>query len=301
MIQRVDAQTERFLRDLEAIKDRLARAQREVTSGKRLREASDDPDQVGRLLALRSELAATEQIRSNLGRLKAETDTAEQTLAVAVTRLERAAVLGGQGASSTVSASHRAAIAIEVEALLEQLVSLAGMSVEGRYIFSGDADGVLPYTLDWSQTPPVSSYQGAAATREAVMPGGGRFRVSRTAAEIFDHPDPARNAFQALVNLRAALLADDGAAIQAAVGQVQTASSHLNDQLAFYGTVQNQIAAAVEAAHREELRLKSQIAAIEDADLTEAILAMNQARFQQEAALSSKARLPRTSLFDYLG
>lgn len=301
MIQRVDAQTERFLRDLDSIKERLARAQREVASGKRLNEASDDPDQVGRLLALRSELAATEQIRSNLGRLKAETDTAEQALAAAVTRLERAAVLGGQGASSTVTASQRAAIAIEVEALLEQLVNLAGTSVEGRYVFSGDADGVAPYALDWSQVPPVSAYQGAAATREAVMPGGGRFRVSRTAAEIFDHPDPARNAFQALVNLRAALLANDEAGIKAAVGQVRTASSHLNDQLAFYGTVQNQVAAALEAAHKQELRVRSQMATIEDADLTDAILAMNQARFQQEAALASKARLPRTSLFDYLG
>jgi flagellar hook-associated protein 3 FlgL len=301
MIQRVDAQTERFLRDLEAIKERLARAQREVASGKRLNEASDEPDQVSRLLALRSELAAAGQARANLGRIKAEVDAAEQTLSAAVTRLERAAVLGSQAASSTASSSQRAVIALEVEALLEQMVNLARTTVEGRYIFSGDADATAPYALDWSQTPPVSSYQGAAATRETVMPGGGRFRVSRTAAEIFDHPDPGRNVFQALVNLRAALLANDEAGIKTAVGQVRTASLHLNDQLAFYGTVQNQVAAALEAANKEELRVKSQIAAIEDADLTEAILAMNQARFQQEAALSSKARLPRTSLFDYLG
>lgn len=301
MIPRVDAQTQRFLRDLEAIKERLARAQREVTSGKRLNDASDDADQVSRLLALRSELAATEQTRANLGRIKAETDTAEQALSAAVARLERAAVLGSQAASSTASASERAVIALEVEALLEQMVSLARTTVEGRYIFSGDADGVAPYTLDWSQTPPVSAYQGTAATREAVMPGGGRFRISRAAAEIFDHPDPAKNAFQALIDLRASLLANDETGIKAAVAQVRTASLHLNDQLAFYGTVQNQVAAALEAAHKEELRVKSQIAVIEDADLTEAILAMNQARFQQEAALSSKARLPRTSLFDYLG
>lgn len=301
MIRRVDAQTERFLRDLEAVKERLARAQREVASGKRLNEASDAPDQVSRLLALRSELAATGQARANLGRIKAEVEAAEQTLSAAVTRLERAAVLGSQAASGTASASQRAVIALEVEALLEQTVNLARTTVEGRYIFSGDADGVPPYTLDWSQTPPTGAYQGAAATREAVMPGGGRFRVSRTAEEIFDHPEPARNAFQALISLRTALLANDEAGIKTAVGQVRTASLHLNDQLAFYGTVQNQVAAALQAAHKEELRVKSQIAAIEDADLTEAILAMNQARFQQEAALSSKARLPRTSLFDYLG
>lgn len=301
MLRRLDPQTERFLDDLARIQDRLAQAQRQVSSGRRLNQPSDDPDQVSQLLMLRSQLASAEQIRFNLGRVTAEVNTAEQTLSAAVERLERAAVLGSQGASSTVSADQRLLIAREVEALITQMVNLAGTTVEGRYIFSGNADAQIPYTLDWSQSYPLSAYLGAAATRTVAGPGGQRIAVARTAAEIFDDPDPAKNVFQALNNLRAGLLAGDEAAIRAALAQIRTASVHLNDQLAFYGTVQNQVAAATEAARKDELRLKTRISEIQDADLTEAIVAMNQARLQQEVALNAKAKMPRTSLFDYLG
>lgn len=301
MLRRVDPETERFLDDLARIEDRLARAQREVSSGRRLNQPSDDPDQVSRLLMLRSELVATEQIRFNLGRVTAEVNTAEQTLSAAVERLERAAVLGSQGAGSTATAEQRLLLAREVEALLTQMVNLADTTVEGRYIFSGNADGQIAYTLDWTQSYPVSAYLGSAATRTVAGPGGRRIAVAKTAAEIFDNPDPAKNVFQALNNLRTALLANDQAGIGAALAQIRTASVHLNDELAFYGTVQNQVAAATEAARKEELRLKTRISEIQDADLTESILAMNEARFQQEAALNAKARMPRTSLFDYLG
>lgn len=301
MLRRVDPETERFLDDLARIKDRLARAQREVSSGRRLNQPSDDPDQVSQLLMLRSELAATEQIRFNLGRVTAEVNTAEQTLSAAVERLDRAAVLGSQGAGSTATAEQRLLVAREVEALLEQMVNLADTTVEGRYIFSGNADGQIAYTLDWTQSYPVSAYLGSAATRTIAGPGGQRIAVAKTAAEIFDNPDPAKNVFQALNNLRTALLANDQAGIGAALAQIRTASVHLNDELAFYGTVQNQLAAATEAARKEELRLKTRISEIQDADLTESIVAMNEARFQQEVALSARARMPRTSLFDYLG
>jgi flagellar hook-associated protein 3 FlgL len=301
MLRRVDSETERFLNDLARINERLARAQREVSSGRRLNQPSDDPDQVSQLLMLRSQLAATEQIRANLGRVTAEVNTAEQTLSAAVERLERAAVLGSQGAGSTASAEQRLLIAREVEALITQMVNLADTTVEGRYIFSGNADGQIAYTLDWTQSYPVSAYLGSAATRTVAGPGGQRIAVAKTAAEIFDNPDPAKNVFQALNNLRAGLLANDEAAIQASLAQIRTASVHLNDQLAFYGMVQNQVAAATEASRREELRLKTRISEIQDADLTESILAMNQARFQQEVALNAKGKMPRTSLFDYLG
>jgi flagellar hook-associated protein 3 FlgL len=301
MIRRLDPQTERFFRDLAEVNRRLERAQREVGSGRRVNQPSDDPDQISQLLALRSEVSATEQMRSNLGRVTAEVNTAEQTLAAAVTRLERAAVLGTQGAGSMQAADQRTVIAHEVETLLQQMVNLSNTTVEGRYIFSGNADGQLAYTLDWSQSYPVSAYLGAAATREVMEPGGGRFPVAKTAAEIFDHSDPSKNVFQALNNLRAALLAGDETAIGAALTQIKTASVHLNDQLAFYGTVQNQVTAALDAAYKKVLRLKTRISEIQDTDLTESIVAMNEARYQQEVALSSKARLPRTSLFDYLG
>lgn len=301
MIRMLDPQADKFLTDLSQLTARLDKAQREITSGRRINSVSDDPDQVPNLLESRSELQLTEQIRTNLGRVQHEVDSAEAALQQAVTAMERIAVLGAQGATSIMGPAQRQTLANEVATLLEQLVNISRTTVEGRYIFSGDTDGTAPYTFDISQPFPVSAYQGAAATRQVMSASGTLFSIARTAAQIFDDADPNNNVFQAVNNLRVALLANDLTAITTALSTVNTANGHLNNQLAGYGATQNQVAAAVDFAHKQELRLKTHISEIEDADLTEAVLDLNQARFLQETALTSQARLRRISLFDYLG
>ena len=301
MIHRLDPATDKFLTDMVGINQRLERAQREVTSGKRLTKVSDVPDQISRMLQLRTEFQQTEQVRFNLGRVQTEVDAGEQALQAAVKVLERASVIGTQGVNFTQEPEQRQMIAHEVEALLEQMVGLSRTTVEARYIFSGNADGQPPYTLDVSLDDPMSNYLGSAATRQVMHPTGSRFSIGKTAEDIFDNTDPNLNVFEAINNLRLALRDNDETAMVSALGQIKTAEVHLNIQLAFYGTTQNQVADAVDFAHKQELRLKSQLSEIEDADMVESIVALNQARYQQEVALSSHAKIQKVSLFDFLG
>ncbi len=300
MVNSIDPTTERFLAGLADINRRLERAQNQVASGLRLAQPSDDPDQVSNLLELRMRLEQTATTRSNLGRLQAEADTAEQGLQSAIERVDRALVLGAEGASTTQTAESRRSIAEEVRAVIEQIAGLSRSEVEGRFVFSGDSDQQAPYELDMTQTYPVSAYLGTPATRQAVDSSGTLFRVSKTAEEIFDDAADNASVFRSLSDLRAGLENNDPAAIRTAIAALRRSSDHLNTQLAFYGSVQNRIELAAESASKMETRLKGEIGDIESADITSAILELNQMRFQQEAALSSKARLPRTSLFDYL-
>jgi flagellin-like hook-associated protein FlgL len=78
-------------------------------------------------------------------------------------------------------------------------------------------------------------------------------------------------------------------------------ADHLNSALASYGSYQNKLSSAKEFGQSLELQLKTQIGGLEDADATEAILQLNQGQIQQQAALTSRAQLPRTTLFDFLG
>jgi len=301
VIRRLDAATDALLTDLAEITRRVEMAQRELGTGRRVNRPSDAPDEISRLLQVRSELAQTEQIRSNLGRVKTEVDTAEQALQDAVRVLDRAAVLGAQGVNGTTTPEQRRMIAEEVETLLTQMVGLARSRVEARYIFSGDADSQAPYTIDLSLDDPVSDYLGGPTSREIQHPAGTTFPVARTAEEIFDNSDPQKNVFQSINNLRLALRNNDDTAIGAALEQIESASSYLNEQLAYYGAVQNQVTQALDFAHKHELRLKSRISAIQDADIAEAILELNQATYQREVALASKSRVQKISLFDFLG
>jgi flagellar hook-associated protein 3 FlgL len=300
MIQDLRANSEMFLVAYNQILDRAGRATEQITSGKRVNSPSDDPDQVTNILLMRANLDRASQIGRNLSRIQSETDVAEQALSNAVTVLESINTLGTQGATGTQTAEARQAIADQVESLFGQLVQLANTSQEGRYIFHGDNDQTAPYSVDPAQANGVSVYDGAAATRQALHPSGTTFAYSRTAAEIFDNPAAGKNVFQVVNDLRLALEANDSAGIGTAMASMRTAQNHLSSGLAYYGSVQKTVAAAVESSSELETQCQTSLSGLEDADITEAILELSQAVTHRDAALAAKAKLPQTSLFDYL-
>jgi flagellar hook-associated protein 3 FlgL len=300
MISSLDPASLRFLSGLDQIQQRSERAQRELTSGLKINTISDAPDQIGSLWQGRWELDNAKQIDANLGRVKTEVDSAETALRSAVTLVERAQTLSAQGANGTATAQDRIEIAGEIGAILQRLAGVADTSVEGRYIFSGDADQQSPYAVDLTQTNPVSAYQGSAATRQVQNWDGGRITIGKTAQEIFDTPNQQQNVFGVVASLRTALLNNDQAGITSAATDLQTSGAYLNLQVAFYGNLQNQVDAGLASSKTRETQLQTALSGIEDADLTKSATELNQASLQQQAALQSRARIPRTTLFDYL-
>ncbi len=300
MIRTLDASTERFLDGLRALNTRLDRAQRQMASGKRLEAPSDAPQSVATLMQANADLSRLDQTSANLGRIKTEVDAAEGAMQNAVKLLDRVRTLGMSGASGIQTDVTRKGMAEEIGSIMERLVGLANTAVDGRYIFAGDGDQAPAYSFDLNQNPPWGSYQGLTATRRAMHPTGVTFAVSKDASEIFDDPNGV-SVFQSLETLRQALLANDDAGLQAAIVPLAKVSEHLNSMLTFYGNVQSQMEEAASTGSRLKLQLKTEISGLEDADLTEAIVELQQAQFTQQAALRVRASLPKTSLFDYLG
>ena len=300
MISSLNPSDQQYLNSLNNLADRMQTAQRQISTGVRLVHVSDDPDQVSTLLQARANLDAVQQTESNLSRTKAEVDSGEQALESSVQLFEQARTLGAQGASGTGTAASQADLAQQVGSILEELVGLAGTATENRFIFSGDSDQQAPYTIDLTQAAPISAYLGTAATRVAQHPNGSTFPVSLTAQQIFDSADPTTSVFGSLLTLRSALLANDDAAIQAAVGALPKVGEYLNSQLASYGNTQNKVAQAIDFGQNLTVQLQTQISSLQDADLTESILELNSAQTEQQASLQSRARLPRTTLFDFL-
>jgi len=60
------------------------------------------------------------------------------------------------------------------------------------------------------------------------------------------------------------------------------------------------VAGGLDSSKTRETQLQTALSGIQDADLTQAVTELNQAQLQQQAALQSRARIPRTTLFDYL-
>jgi flagellar hook-associated protein 3 FlgL len=300
MVSTLKPLTQSFLNNVNRIADNMAQAQTELSTGLRVNVVSDSPDVISTLLEARANLNAAQQISSNLGQVTTEVNTGEQAVSSATSLYDQVLSLSAEGASSTQTASGRAAIAQQLQSIEQQMVGLANTSVNGRYIFAGDTDQTRPYTYDPSQPDPVSTYQGSSSTRLIQGPNGTTFSVALTAQQIFDSTDPTTNVFTSINNMVAALNTNNDVSIATANGALSGVGTYLNSQLAMYGAAQNSVAASTTAASTLVTQLQSQIGGLQDADETQSILNLTQAQTQEQAALQSFQQVPRTSLFDFL-
>ena len=179
------------------------------------------------------------------------------------------------------------------------MASVANTAVQGRYIFAGDADQTTPYSID-PQTNAISAYQGAPSTRNILGPDGTTFPVALTAQQIFDSSNAQTNVFTSITDLMQGLQNNSDTQITASLADVQSADTYLNQQLAFYGNVQDRVQGAITFGQNYTTQLKTQLSGVQDADEAADITNMTQAQTQLQAALQSEAQLPRTTLFDFL-
>ncbi len=306
MISNLPVSSQQFLASLSQLQTRTNRAEEELSSGYKVQSASDAPDQIGQLLQLESQLSSTTQTGTNLTNVKAEVDSGESALNSAVQYLENATTLAAQGASSITTAAARAGFATQVKAIQQQLVAIAGTTVQGRYIFGGDADTQLPYQLNPAGPNGVDRLTNVSASRQIADSRGISFPVSETAQTIFDHRNAddslaSDNVFAALNSLQTALTNNDTAGISSALDSLHTAANYLNTQLSFYGAAQDRVNRALEDQQNRITDLKTQISNIRDADITEVSLELNAGTVQQQASLAGEAKLSQKTLFDYLG
>jgi len=301
MISSLSPAAQSFLAGLDQIQQRLETAQAQLTTGLAINNDSDSPTKIASLWQTRAELDQADQVSSNLGQVQTEVNTGQSVLQTAVSLVEQAETLGAQGASDTIDDNTRQELAQSLGSVLQQLVGVANTQVAGRYIFSGDDDQQAPYSIDLTQSSPISPYQGTVSTRQIQGADGSTFSIGLTAQQIFDSSDTSQNVFVSINNLREALLNNDDPGISSALQDVQSSDTYLNEQLAFYGTTQNRVQSGIAFAQNYTTELQTQLSGIEDANAAEAATNLTQAQTQLQAALESRAQMPNTSLFNYLG
>ena len=306
MVTNLSPSSEAFMANIDRVQRQVEEASRQVSSGKRVNVASDAPNDVDTILQLHTDEVRNAQIQENLGVAQADADAADGALTSATQLMDRATTLAAQGANFTLDATGRQSIAGEVQSLLEQMTSISNTTVQGRYIFGGDQDSTPPYQVDLTAANGVTRLTNSPATRQVESADGGSFAVSQSAGDIFDSRNPddtlaSSNVFASLNNLRLGLLANDTTQITAASASLQLASDHLNTAQAFYGTVENRITDATNYSSNYDVQLQTELSQKQDADVTSAALAITQGNTQLEAAFQMQAKMPHTSLFDFMG
>ncbi len=301
MISNLDPSSQLFLANVDRIQQTISVSNNQVSSGKKITAAADAPDQIGSLLQLRSNLQHNGQIQTNLTAAQADAGAADSALSSAISMMDQALILGEQGANTTQTGDAMQDLAQQVQSIQEQMVTVSQTQVQGRYIFSGDQMTSPAYTFNSANlsTNPVLCSSTAPATYRVEDPAGGSFAAAQSAQQIFNNS--SGDVFTSLNNLRLALLSGNATNVSNSLAAIKQASTHLNTMQAFYGQVETRLQSATVYAGNQDTQLRTQISQKEDADVASAAMQFTQSSTQLQAALQMQAKMPHSSLFDYLG
>lgn len=147
-----------FLRQVENRNSRMYDLQNQIASGYRLHRPSDDPVGVHQTLLLTEQIARNEQYGRNLENGLSRLSFTENSLDEIVNLINSIYSAGIQGDNDTMSEEDMEALAVQVEQLIQQLVSEANSQYNGVYIFAGQ----------WTQTMPFEDVQGEGGITTSV-------------------------------------------------------------------------------------------------------------------------------------
>jgi flagellar hook-associated protein 3 FlgL len=278
---------------LQAGLGRMARLQEQLSTGRVLNRPSDSPTDTTSAMRLRDTLAATRQYQRNAQDGLAWLGTIDATLVSVTDHAREARDLALQGANGgAMSPAAREALANTVDQLRTNMLAAANTTHLGRPVFGGITAGSAAYNPDGTLAP------GVTGSVERTVADGVKVRVDGDPTAVFG--PVGDSVFDHLTALSTALRGGDAGAIRTQIDTLNADIEQVTTARAEAGTRYKQIDTAIQTAFDTELRLKSSLSQVENADLPEVIVDLKMQETAYQAALAATARVMQPSLLDFL-
>lgn len=279
---------------LHAVQTRLDRVQEQVSTGKRISRASDDPAGAALALHHREDIDFEAQMRRNLASGVAYLNATEAALGSAGDVLQRVRELTVQASSDTMGGQERANVAAEVNQLISHLAQVANTNFGGAYVFSGHQSQSAAYQV--TGTPPTAvTYLGDTGLRTR------RISQQDTVAVNVAGPNAFGAVFSDLISLRNDLAGSaTGATIAGHLTSIDSALNRILDARADAGARTNRLESAQRVSEQTDTDLQKLRADIEEVDLPETITRFTAEQNAYQAALAAIGRTANMTLLDFL-
>lgn len=176
-----------FFQGVSAITDlnsQVSRAQQQISSGRQVLTASDDPASAARILRLESQVDTIDQYQKNIDFAESGLETTEQALSAMELVLDRIRELLVSANGPAVTEEERSLIAVELSERVDEMLDLVNTRDEqGDYIFSGfnsDAEAFV------RSSGGQFIYQGDNGVKRLQISDASFLTVAENGSELFD-------------------------------------------------------------------------------------------------------------------
>jgi flagellar hook-associated protein 3 FlgL len=294
-------------RQMGALNGAAARLQEQIATGKRLSAPSDDPVASARLARLSVTQADQAQYGGNVKlaqSLLGQSDTALESIAL---NLQRAQELAIRANADTLNDGNRAAIGKELEAILDDLLSLANTTdLRGEPLFGGSVSGAA-YVRAGNG---AIAYAGSGEAPPVPIGAGVSIQATDSGPRLFEGLEvggSATDMFRVVGDLAKALApggSADKAALKTAMSTgiegLNKAADKINSGRASVGARAARL--DIEAERLAQAAVDSDIerGGLEGTDIQTAVIQLQKTMLALDATQASFSKLSQLSLFDYI-
>lgn len=289
------------LNNVQANLQKMADLQAQMSSGKKINAASDDPSGTADVLRLQGEQRQLAQYDRNASDGEAWLTTINDALTTSLSTLRKARDLTVQGGNGALGQNSRIALAQEIEGLRDNLLAQANTTYLGRSVFAGTTAGAAftdgtPPAAPGDPLPYTFSGNGVDGTVTRTVASGTNIRVDSSGAAVFG--EGTDSVFALLDSISATLRAGGDPS-----DQLTAIDGHLDamtTEIASVGARQNQIDAAQDLIAQSQLTATTRLSAVQDIDLAQIILDLGSQEVAYKGALAAGAKVLQPTLLDFL-
>lgn len=276
--------------------DNMNTVQGEISTGKRLTQASDDPIGASQSMAWRSVSLDTTQYQRDADQAKSFLTASDGALGDAGNVIQAARQIAVQGANSFQTPDSQIALSQQVNGLIKQLTTVANTQIHGKYLFGGTQTQTPPYAVaNPVGADPMPVYGGNSGTMSTTLGPNSTLTINTPGSAVFD------GTFQTLQALSANLATGNVPAISANIAALDANLSTNSAVRAAVGSKTNQVDDTTQRLTRAQGEYQSAISKIEDVDLAQAYVQLQSAQNVYQASLVTTSKAFAHSLADYLG
>jgi flagellar hook-associated protein 3 FlgL len=310
-----------MMRNMGKNMSRMSKTEQMLATGKKFSVPSDNPIGVSRSLRLNTDVANMDQYKRNAEDALSWMETTEIAVNNLVSIFQRVRELTVQAANETNSAEERKTIALEIDQLKGQVVSVGNTTYAGSYIFSGFKTNMPLMAADGKyliQTNPVTVPAPVLSSGEAIEFNVGiadRMAVNILPQKLFgsnagiDAPiDATSNITNGntpqLIKVFDQLISDlnlnNSAGIDAGLQRIDKHFNNISAVRSEIGVKTNRLELTVNRIADDTINLTGLLSKNEDADMAEVIMNLKMQENVYKASLSGGARIIQPTLIDFL-